>query len=60
MMKMGEFVTKGTDRKARLDDRKKQIKEAAQREKEEEEDDDDDDEETEVEKLEWEAKELES
>ena len=53
-----KFVTKGMDRKAWLDDRKKQIEEAAQKGKED--DDEDDDEETEIEKLEREAKKLES
>lgn len=58
-MNTAEFVMKGTDRKARLDERNKHILEAAQREKEGD-DDNDDEEKTEVEKQEWEAKELES
>ena len=52
-IKEGKFVMKGKDRKAQLDERTKQIEEA-QKEKE------DDDEETEVQKLEWEAHELDS
>ena len=59
MIKMGEFVMKSMDRKLRLDDRKKQIEEAAQKEQEDD-DDDEDDEETEKDKLERKTRELES
>ena len=62
MLKKGEFVMKGTDRKVRFDERNKQIEEVAQKEKEGDgnDDDDGDDEETEVKKFEHETRELES
>ena len=63
----GEFITKRKDRKARLDQRHKWIKEAAQKGKDDDGDGDDndddkdeDEDETEKEKLECEMKELES
>ena len=57
-MKEGKFITKGTDRKARLDKRTKWIEEA---QKTDDDDDDDDNEEvTEIERIEHETRELES
>ena len=62
MMKTGEFVMKGTDRKARLDERHKQIATAAKSKPDDDDDDNDndDEDETEKEKLECETRELES
>ena len=57
MFKTGEFVTKGKDRKACLDQRKKQIEEVVQKDRDDDNDDDDEDE-MEKEKLECKTEEL--
>ena len=62
-LSMGKFLTKGTDRKARLDQRHERIKEAAQKGKDDNDDDDDNDDvkdEIEKEKLEHETRQFES